>query len=207
MSNFLTFEERLSIERGLREQLSFGEIGREIGKDRTTIAKEVKRSAFDLKSGYSSYSYNACVHRASCKEKGVCGQDCTRPSSYKCSLCNKCNVHCKYFQEEVCQGRFKPPYVCNGCSEKNNCTLTKLIYNAEKAHTQFAEQLSASRSGVFASEEELARLNAIVAPLVKQGQSIHQIYINHIDELMCSEKTLYNYINACLWASHSGLLL
>lgn len=198
MSNFLTFEERLSIERGLREQLSFGEIAREIGKDRTTIAKEIKRSAFDLKSGYSSYSYNACVHRASCKEKGVCGQDCTRPSSYKCSLCNKCNDYCKYFQEEVCQGRFKPPYVCNGCSQKNNCTLKKLIYTAEKAHTQSAEHLSSSRSGVFASEEELARLNAIVTPLIKQGQSIHQIYINHVDELMCSEKTLYNYINACL---------
>jgi IS30 family transposase len=33
-------------------------------------------------------------------------------------------------------------------------------------------------------------------PLVKQGQSIHQIYVNNLNELMCSEKTIYNYIDA-----------
>ncbi|MGO5111256.1 IS30 family transposase, partial [Clostridium sporogenes] len=31
------------------------------------------------------------------------------------------------------------------------------------------------------------------------GQSVNQIYINHQDELMCSEKTIYNYIDACLF--------
>ena len=36
-------------------------------------------------------------------------------------------------------------------------------------------------------------------PLVKQGQSIHQIYLNNRDELMCSEKTLYNYVDGCLF--------
>ena len=36
-------------------------------------------------------------------------------------------------------------------------------------------------------------------PLVRQGQSIHQIYIEHENELMCSEKTIYNYIDACLF--------
>lgn len=200
MSNFLTYEERLSIERGLREQLTFGQIGRELGKDRTTIAKEVKRYAFETKTGFVyPYSHNDCVHRANCKEKGVCGKDCTRKSASKCSTCNKCNDNCKYFEPEVCRGRFKPPYVCNGCYVKSTCTLTKKVYTAEKAHTEFSERLSSSRSGIFATEEELARLNDIITPLIKQGQSIHQIYVNHVDELMCSEKTLYNYINACLF--------
>lgn len=48
-------------------------------------------------------------------------------------------------------------------------------------------------------QKELARLNAILVPLVKQGQSIHQIYLTHKDELMCSEKTLYNYVDGCLF--------
>lgn len=39
----------------------------------------------------------------------------------------------------------------------------------------------------------------LLVPLVKQGQSIHQIYLNHKDELMCSEETLYNYVDACLF--------
>ena len=126
MSKFLTFEERLAIARGLTEQLSFGEIGKELSKDRSTIAKEVKRYAVDIKGGCSYYAYNSCVHRAACREKKVCGEGCTRPSATKCSVCNKCNDHCKDFQEEICTGRFKPPYVCNGCQNKNNCTLKNL---------------------------------------------------------------------------------
>lgn len=47
--------------------------------------------------------------------------------------------------------------------------------------------------------KEIARLNEILVPLVKQGQSIHQIYLTHKDELMCSEKTLYNYVDGCLF--------
>ena len=48
MSKFLTFEDRLTIEKGLRENLSFGAIAKEIGKDRTTIAKEIKKYAYAL---------------------------------------------------------------------------------------------------------------------------------------------------------------
>ena len=40
---------------------------------------------------------------------------------------------------------------------------------------------------------------AIITPLVKNGQSLHQIYLDHVDELMCSEKTLYNYVDAQLF--------
>lgn len=35
--------------------------------------------------------------------------------------------------------------------------------------------------------------------MVQKGQSVHQIYVTHQDELMCSEKTIYNYIDACLF--------
>ena len=55
--------------------------------------------------------------------------------------------------------------------------------------------ISESRRGILTSEQELNRLNAFVTPLILQGQSIHQIYINYADTLMCSEKTLYNYID------------
>ena len=57
MSKFLTFQARLTIEKGLRENQSFGTIAKEIGKDRTTVAKESKKYIHDLKSGYSNYPY------------------------------------------------------------------------------------------------------------------------------------------------------
>ena len=79
------------------------------------------------------------------------------------------------------------------------CSLVKNFYDAEKAHIRANETISESRSGLCVAEQEIIRLNQILSPLVQQGQSLHQIYINHKDELMCSEKTMYNYIDACLF--------
>ena len=63
MSAYLMYEERLEIEAGLKEHKTFGEIGRQIGKNKTKVAKEIKRNAVDKKTGVSGYSYNACIHR------------------------------------------------------------------------------------------------------------------------------------------------
>lgn len=49
------------------------------------------------------------------------------------------------------------------------------------------------------SFKEISRLNKIISPLIQNGQSVNQVYINHADELMCSEKTIYNYIDACVF--------
>ena len=57
------------------------------------------------------------------------------------------------------------------------------------------QRKSCASKGIFADDEELDRLNCIISPLILQGQSIHQIYINRADEIMLSEKTLYSYID------------
>ena len=90
------------------------------------------------------------------------------------------------------------PYVCNACPSFSKCTLLKTFYDAEKAHLKAHQAISHSRSGLSINEKEIARLNRIISPLVKQGHSVHEIYITHRDELMCSEKTIYNYIDDCL---------
>ena len=200
MTKYLTYEERLEIQAGLKESLSFGAIARNLGKDRTTVSKEIKRHSYEKKSGYSGFSYNACRHRASCKIKDICGKgNCRKISVYFCKLCAYCNDMCPDFKEEVCTSMFKPPYVCNGCTQFNKCTLRKLIYDAADAHIVFSSNISEVRSGIISSEMELKRLNSLISPLIKNGQSVHQIYISHVDELMCSEKTIYNYIDACLF--------
>ena len=94
--------------------------------------------------------------------------------------------------------RFHPPYACNGCENLEECLLRKYMYDAEKAHLASHARISSSRSGICSNEDELARLNRIITPLAMQGQSIHQIYATHRDEIMCSEKTIYNYIDAGL---------
>ncbi|HBN82898.1 MAG TPA: hypothetical protein DDZ89_03555, partial [Clostridiales bacterium] len=45
MSHYTTFEERLEIENGLRENLSFGEIADRLDKDRSTVSREVRKYA------------------------------------------------------------------------------------------------------------------------------------------------------------------
>lgn len=199
MSKFLSYEDRLDIQKYLKQCLSFKEIARRLIKDPTTISREVRNYCSEVATGYPGFAFNACVHRKTCRNKDICGSLCTRKSTQYCKLCSKCDFTCNEYLEELCTARLKPPYVCNGCESVGKCTLMKNIYEAEHAHIRSHEKISNSRSGLCVSEEEIKRLNSIISPLVQQGQSINQIYMNHQDELMCSEKTLYNYIDACLF--------
>ena len=201
MANFFTYEERLTLQKLLKEGLSFKKIASQLHKDPSTISREVRKYAVEIATGKPGYSFNACKNRFSCKIKppALCGKDCTRKNSYGvyCRLC-RCNEHCPDFVEEICAVRVHVPYVCNACPTIDKCTLLKTFYDAEKAHLKSHQVISESRSGLSTSEEEVARLNRIITPLVKQGHSIHEIYVTHQDELMCSEKTIYNYIDDCL---------
>ena len=44
MAKFLNYEDRLDIESGLKEHMTFTELGEKLGRDRTTITKEIRRS-------------------------------------------------------------------------------------------------------------------------------------------------------------------
>jgi transposase, IS30 family len=199
MSKFFTYEERLHLQKFLKESLSFKEISRRLDKNPTTISREVRKYSSKIATGYPGFPFNTCKSRFNCRNKSICGKECTRRSTTYCKLCSSCNANCSEFIEEVCTARFRVPYVCNGCETISKCSLLKNIYDAEHAHIKAHETLVQSRRGLCVSEDEVARLNKIISPLVQNGQSIHQIYVNNKDELMCSEKTLYNYIDACLF--------
>jgi len=199
MSKFFTYEERLELQKFLKESLSFKGISRKLDKNPTTISREVRKYRSEVATGYPGFPYNACKNRFNCRMKKVCGKECSRKSDVYCKLCASCNDNCVEFIREICTARFRVPYVCNGCETLRKCTLLKNSYDAEHAHIKAHESISQSRSGLCISEDEIARLNKIISPLVGNGQSVNQIYINHQDELMCSEKTIYNYIDACLF--------
>ncbi|MFL0166262.1 IS30 family transposase [Candidatus Clostridium helianthi] len=199
MSKFFTYEQRLDLQKYLKESLSFKEIARRMAKDPTTISREVRKYSYEVATGYPGFPFNACRNRFNCRFKNICGKDCSRKSSIYCKLCPSCNPNCQNYIEEICTAKYHVPYVCNGCETLSKCTLMKNVYDAERAHIKAHEKISDSRSGLCVSEDEINRLNRIISPLVKNGQSVNQIYINHQDELMCSEKTIYNYIDACLF--------
>lgn len=199
MSKFFTYEDRLTLQKELRESHSIKAIALTLDKNPTTISREIKKYSSEIATGYPGFPYNACKNRTHCRKKNICGKNCTRKSTVYCKLCKDCNEHCSDFIQEICSARFRPPYVCNGCESISKCSLMKTLYDAEHAHISAKHKISESRSGLCVSEDEVARLNKIISPLVLQGQSVHQIYIEHKNELMCSEKTIYNYIDACLF--------
>ena len=57
-----------------------------------------------------------------------------------------------------------------------------------------------SRQGINLTAEELRRVDDIITPLIRQGQSIHHICANNADDIMLDERTIYNYIDAGLFS-------
>ncbi|BCJ93639.1 IS30 family transposase [Anaerocolumna cellulosilytica] len=198
MSAFFSYEERLHLQSNLKEGLSFKEISRRLGKDPSTIFREVRKYSCEIATGYPGQTHNTCRNRRTCNRRRFCGENCSRKLMY-CKYCNQCNASCPDYIEEICLARFRAPYICNVCTEIGKCSLVKNFYDAEKAHIKAHKIISESRSGLCINEQEVVCMNQLLSPLVQQGQSLHQIYIHHKDELMCSEKTMYNYIDACLF--------
>ena len=192
----LVLDERATIEVRLRERASFSEIGRELGKDPSTISKEVRLHSQTVRKA----SFNPCSNRSVCNEYGTACSKCKIQYSNSCKRCArvKCFEHCKQFEELICNKLKKPPYVCNGCLQRQSCKLEKHIYSAKTAQKTYETTRSESRQGIAITPEELKRVDAIVSPLVKLGQSIHMICVNNADDIMLDEKTIYNYIDAGL---------
>ena len=192
----LVLDERATIEVRLRERASFSEIGRELGKDPSTISKEVRLHSQTVRKA----SFNPCSKRSTCDEYGTACSKCKMQYSKSCKRCArvKCFEHCKQFEELICNKLKKPPYVCNGCLQRQSCKLEKHIYSAKTAQKTYETTRSESRQGIAITPEELKRVDAIVSPLVKLGQSIHMICVNNADDIMLDEKTIYNYIDAGL---------
>lgn len=197
----LTLDERATIEVSLREGESFTEIGRSLGKDPSTISKEVKNHRQTVRKG----SYNPCANRVNCSHMGIACKPCKHPYHGYCKGCSyqKCYDHCLDFVELKCQKLKKPPYVCNGCDTRMRCKLDRHLYDAKLAQKEYESTRSESRQGISISPKELKRIDELITPLVKQGQSIHMICVNNIDDIMLDEKTIYNYIDANLLTANN----
>jgi IS30 family transposase len=81
--------------------------------------------------------------------------------------------------------------------------MEKAIYKAQIAHKEYEEIQIESRTGICVDEKEIRRIDTIISPLLKKGQSIHHILINHKSEIMHSEKTLYNYVSMSLFEARN----
>ncbi|WP_249168705.1 hypothetical protein [Alkaliphilus sp. B6464] len=63
--------------------------------------------------------------------------------------------------------------------------------------------LVSAREGINQTPESIQRLDELVSPLIKKGQSIAHIYANHAKEIKCSRRTLYSYIDQSVLATRN----
>lgn len=99
------------------------------------------------------------------------------------------------YKYQPCKRLLKSPYVCNGCKSRSGCRKERYTYYARKADDSYREVKSEARKGINLTPEEIFKINNTIGPLVKKGQTINHLYINHPDILDFSKSSFYNYIN------------
>lgn len=167
----LTVQERIIIEKGIENGSTKAAIALTIGKDKSTVGKEIKKHRELVHK--SSYKIN-CANMKNCSHNHVCD-------------------NCADFKPFTCNRRDRSPGACNGCSKYTYCRYDKYRYKADFSHKKYREDLVDSRTGINMSYEECKAMADIIVPLIEAEHSPYHIVTNH-PELNISEKTLYNYI-------------
>ncbi len=179
----LTLEERRIILAGITNGSTKTVIAQTIGKDKSTVGKEIR---LHRTLTYKCKMPLECNHYKKCVYGRQCTPDCPEYSPFHCSR------------------RDRSPGACNGCSDWSRCRFDKYQYSPEEAHRDYRTTLTDSREGVNLIVQEAKQMAAVIAPLLKQGQSPYQIVTNH-PELGISEKTLYNYIENGVFHEIAGI--
>ena len=179
----LTLEERRIILAGITNGSTKTAIAQTIGKDKSTVGKEIR---LHRTLTYKCKMPLECNHYKKCVYGRQCTPDCPEYSPFHCSR------------------RDRSPGACNGCSDWSRCRFDKYQYSPEEAHRDYRTTLTDSREGVNLTVQEAKQMAAVIAPLLKQGQSPYQIVTNH-PELGISKKTLYNYIENGVFHEIAGI--
>ena len=175
----LSLEDRKIIQDGIENELTKVEIAKRIGKDPTTVSKEIK-------------------NRRKLKPRNPFNNPITCTKFKQCGICHG---KCSEYEEIKCIRRDRKVGACNLCPNSPKCKLDKYFYYAKQAHENYLYTLSDSREGINLTTKEMFEIIDIIKPLLKKGQSVYQIVKNH-PELNISVKSLYTYIECGLFKDY-----
>ena len=190
----LTLSDRTFIEQELIRGSTFKAIADTLGKDPTTISKEVKLHRIITDEKPAKNKCYKCTKQKRCGERLVCGKSSCK---YSCRFCRQVEPteYCNKYVPWQCDQLYNAPYVCNACDKINGCPLKKARYTAVNAQKTYESTLSSSREGINMTQEELQQLNDLISPLVLKGQPLSHIFAVHSDEIPVCRRTLYNYFD------------
>ena len=189
----LTIEDRILIEYLLGERMPLKDIASRLGKDPTTISKEIKRNRLTKENNIRSNDLLRCESRKDCTKKNICSSHCDLLCK-KCSTIN-CYRKCSEYSIKSCTRLSRYPFVCNGCTTSTGCSYERKYYKAKVANAKYKDLLVSAREGLNITSENMEKLDKLISPLVLQGQSLYHISSNHRNEINCCERTLYRYFD------------
>lgn len=189
----MTLSDRIFIEQSLANHNSFKEIASVLKKDPSTISKEIRKHRM-FKEGSHYNLKNNCALLSSCQRVRICDGKLCNALCKRSKTCD-CTKHCPDFTPYLCPKLTKPPYVCNGCPN-HACRYDKYFYRAKDADSSYEQLKHDCRQGINLTPEERASLDELVSPLIRNGQTMDHIFSEHKEDIPCSERTLYRYIDA-----------
>ena len=189
----LTLSDRVAIEAGLCTGKTLKKIAEDIGRNPTTISREIKTNRSYIHGSF--YLNNDCKYARRCTQKHVCTDKYCETPCVKCRNYD-CREGCPRYTPLRCSQIEKPPYVCNRCPQKDRCNKNRYIYSARLADAASSRRRSDTRRGVRLTEEQLKSIDNLVTKQIKKGQPLTHIYAEHQAELPISLRSLYNYIDA-----------
>lgn len=189
----LTLSDRIKIESGLYAKRTLQQIAHSMGRSLSTISREIWNNR-TLIPGDRPRGKD-CVYASGCRVKGLCDNE---SCNMLCSVCrmHDCTEVCEKYHPNQCKKLESPPYVCNTCPDRKKCRRDRAYYIAQHAEETSKRRQSDSRKGIRIDAEQLQKLDALVTPLVRKGQPLTHIWASHKDEILLSQRTLYNYIDS-----------
>lgn len=155
----LTLSDRIHIEQALECRMKFKDIAVFIGKDPTTVSKEIRRHRIAKESGRKTA---LCENRSTCTKQHMCHQ------SYCNKLCGKCTLHychsycedysapnvCEIFEtmesvlgtEKMCE-LFEVLLTDNGPEFKNPSLLERNLPGQRRTHIFYCDPMASWQKG------------------------------------------------------------
>ena len=192
----LNLKERSEIQEGIDRGDSFREIGRLIGRDASTVSREVRENR-TVRSHKPRKA--ACRDRSWCKRVGVCAE-CVREGAF-CAGCDArdCRDECPaYAKQASCDRLNAAPWVCNGCRKNRyGCNrANRYVYDAAAAHKASDARRSESRKGIDMEPERAEVALSCIKDGESRGLSPYEISVLYKDVVGVSQSTIYRWTEA-----------
>lgn len=162
---YLTLDERQTIQLGLNENLRFKQIADNIGKDPSTISKEVQNHITTK----LTIKFNPCANLKEYTHYRALCSPCYSAYGGQCRNCNRleCFSKCKDFIPKHCKNCFRHlMYAMAVKTIEVAAHLQRHLYDELSEQKAYIEKLSKYRQGFAISSDELKRLDEIVSHLI-----------------------------------------